>query len=239
MLNKLEALYLNILRVVIIVLATVLLVVATIGAVVAGPMLLSSFGGGDADAARLVQKDSLNDYLNRHSGEGQVSQGQDQAELEDRMRGADRRFREAAVHIAGYVKAKTGMAPPEAGVIDYIQTMADSLPESLQDRYADSILALSKDLTKAPVSAAPVDVDSLIDWHFNQFRQAAETAIQQDAMRAAEDQARRQTAVLAATAAAGFFMMFLLLVFVFVLVKIERNLRRLPVLVEQKTSPQP
>ncbi|MNN87922.1 hypothetical protein D3C81_2055420 [compost metagenome] len=82
-------------------------------------------------------------------------------------------------------------------------------------------------------------MDSLIDWHFNQFRQAAETAIQQDAMRAAEDQARRQTAVLAATAAAGFFMMFLLLVFVFVLVKIERNLRRLPVLVEQKTSPQP
>lgn len=70
MLNKLEALYLNILRVVIIVLATVLLVVATIGAVVAGPMLLSSFGGGDADAARLVQKDSLNDYLNRHSGGG-------------------------------------------------------------------------------------------------------------------------------------------------------------------------
>ena len=52
MLNKLEALYLNILRVVIIVLATVLLAVAAIGAVVAAPMLLSSFGGGEADAAR-------------------------------------------------------------------------------------------------------------------------------------------------------------------------------------------
>ena len=55
----------------------------------------------------------------------------------------------------------------------------------------------------------------------------------QDAMRAAEEQTRRQTAVLAAGAAAGFFMMFLLLVFVFVLVKIERNLRRLPVQVER------
>lgn len=233
MLNKLEALYLNILRVVIIVLATVLLAVAAVGAVVAGPMLLSSFGGGDADAARLVRNDGLNDYLNRNAGGAPAAQAQDQAELESRTRGADRRFREAAVNISRYVKAKTGMAPPEAGVIDYIQSLADSLPESLKDRYADSILALSKDLTKAPAAAAPVDVDSLIDWHFTQFHQAAEAAMQQDAMRAAEEQARRQTAVLAAGAAAGFFMMFLLLVFVFVLVKIERNLRRLPVQVER------
>jgi hypothetical protein len=60
--------------------------------------------------------------------------------------------------------------------------------------------------------------------------------MQQDASRAIEEQARRQTAVLAGTAAAGFFMMFLLLVFVFVLVKIERNLRRLPVAVERQAE---
>lgn len=235
MLNKLEALYLNILRVVIIVLATVLLAVAVIGAVVAGPMLLSSFGGGEADAARLVRNDRLNDYLNRNSGSPGVST-QDQAALEDRTRDADRRFKEAAANIVRYVKAKTGMAPPEAGVIDYIQTLSDRLPASLQDRYADSLLSLSKDLVQAPTATTPVDVDQLIQWHFDQFSAAAETAMQQDATRAIEEQARRQTAVLAGTAAAGFFMMFLLLVFVFVLVKIERNLRRLPVAVERQTE---
>lgn len=236
MLNKLEALYLNILRVVIIVLATVLLAVAAIGAVVAGPMLLSSFGGGEADAARLVRNDSLNDYLNRNSGSQGVAT-QDQAALEDRTRDADRRFKEAAANIVRYVKAKTGMAPPEAGVIDYIQTLSDRLPASLQDRYADSLLSLSKDLVQAPTATTPVDVDQLIQWHFDQFSAAAETAMQQDATHAIEEQARRQTAVLAGTAAAGFFMMFLLLVFVFVLVKIERNLRRLPVAVERQAAP--
>ncbi|MFA4897931.1 MAG: hypothetical protein WC563_00260 [Brevundimonas sp.] len=235
MLNKLEALYLNILRVVIIVLATVLLAVAAIGAVVAAPMLLSSFGGGEADAARLVRNDSLNDYLNRNSGSPGVA-AQDQAALEDRTRDADRRFKEAAANIVSYVKAKTGMAPPEAGVIDYIQTLSDRLPTGLQDRYADSLLSLSKDLVQAPTATTPVDVDQLIQWHFDQFSAAAETAMQQDASRAIEEQARRQTAVLAGTAAAGFFMMFLLLVFVFVLVKIERNLRRLPVAVERQAE---
>lgn len=235
MLNKLEALYLNILRVVIIVLATVLLAVAAIGAVVAAPMLLSSFGGGEADAARLVRNDSLNDYLNRNPGSPGVA-AQDQAALEDRTRDADRRFKEAAANIVRYVKAKTGMAPPEAGVIDYIQTLSDRLPTGLQDRYADSLLSLSKDLVQAPTATTPVDVDQLIQWHFDQFSAAAETAMQQDASRAIEEQARRQTAVLAGTAAAGFFMMFLLLVFVFVLVKIERNLRRLPVAVERQAE---
>jgi len=235
MLSKLEALYLNILRVVIIVLATVLLAVAAIGAVVAAPMLLSSFGGGEADAARLVRNDSLNDYLNRNSGSPGVA-AQDQAALEDRTRDADRRFKEAAANIVRYVKAKTGMAPPEAGVIDYIQTLSDRLPTGLQDRYADSLLSLSKDLVQAPTATTPVDVDQLIQWHFDQFSTAAETAMQQDASRAIEEQARRQTAVLAGTAAAGFFMMFLLLVFVFVLVKIERNLRRLPVAVERQAE---
>ena len=128
------------------------------------------------------------------------------------------------------------MAPPEAGVIDYIQTLSDRLPTGLQDRYADSLLSLSKDLVQAPTATTPVDVDQLIQWHFDQFSAAAETAMQQDASRAIEEQARRQTAVLAGTAAAGFFMMFLLLVFVFVLVKIERNLRRLPVAVERQAE---
>lgn len=232
MLNRLESLYLNILRVVILVLATVLLVVAVIGAVVAGPMLLSSFGGGETNAARMVQDDRLTNYLGQGTaGDGTAGAAQT-AEMEEAARQSDRRIREAAANITRYVRTKQGYTPVVAAVTGYIQERADSLPNSLFNRYADSILTLSKDLSAAPSTAAPVDVDQLIDWHFGQFARAAEEAQQRDAMRAVEEAERRATAMAAGAAAVSFFMMFLLLVFVFVLVKIERNLRRLPVQVE-------
>lgn len=236
MLNRLEALYLNILRVVILVLATVLLVVAVIGAVVAGPMLLSSFGGGETDAARIVRDDRLRDFLGQGSGERNAVDAEETAQIEEAARQSDRRIREAATNITRYVESKQGFRPVSAAVTGYIQERADSLPPSLFDRYADSILKLSTDLLAAPNTAAPVDVDRLIDWHFGQFSAAVEEAQQRDAMRATEDTARRATAMAAGAAAVSFFMMFLLMVFVFVLVKIERNLRRLPVLVEQASE---
>ncbi|RYF99700.1 MAG: hypothetical protein EON94_10845 [Caulobacteraceae bacterium] len=239
MLGKLETLYLNILRVGILVLATVLLVVAVIGAVIAGPMLLSSFGGGETNAARMVRDDSLRDYLGQGTGAPGAADAGDTARIEEDARRSDRRIREAAANISRYVQAKQGFAPVTAAVTGYIQERYDSLPESLSDRYADSILKLSEDLTGAPTSAAPVDVDQMIDWHFGQFTRAAEEAQQRDALRAVEDQARRGTAMAAGAAAVSFFMMFLLLVFVFVLVKIERNLRRLPVLVERLEDQSP
>lgn len=233
MLNRLEALYLNILRVVILVLATVLLVVAVIGAVVAGPMLLSSFGGGETDAGRIVRDDRLRDYLGQGSGGRVAADAEETAQIEEAARQSDRRIRNAATNITRYVETKQGFRPVTAAVTGYIQERADSLPASLFDRYADSILKLSTDLVAAPNTAAPVDVDRLIDWHFAQFAGAVEEAQQRDAMRATEDAARRATAMAAGAAAVGFFMLFLLMVFVFVLVKIERNLRRIPVLVEQ------
>jgi len=240
MLNKLESLYLNILRVVILVLATVLLVAAVIGAVVAGPMLLSSFGGGDANAARLVHNDRLGDYLGRGSEGGRgTTDATETAQIEEAARQSDRRIRQAAANITRYVETKQGFRPVTAAVTGYIQERADSLPPSLFDRYADSILKLSTDLVAAPNTAAPVDVDPLIDWHFGQFSSAAEEAQRRDATRAMEDAARRGTAMMAGAAAVSFFMMFLLMVFVFVLVKIERNLRRLPVLVEQGGEKRP
>lgn len=239
MLNRLEALYLNILRVVILVLATVLLVVAVIGAVVAGPMLLSSFGGGETDAGRIVRDDRLRDYLGQGSGGRGTADAEETAQIEEAARESDRRIRNAASNITRYVESKQGFRPVTAAVTGYIQERADSLPASLFDRYADSILKLSTDLIAAPNTAAPVDVDRLIDWHFGQFAAAVEEAQQRDAMRAMEEAERRATAMAAGAAAVSFFMMFLLMVFVFVLVKIERNLRRIPVLVEQASEKQP
>ncbi len=236
MLNRLESLYLNILRVVIPVLATVLLIVAVIGAGIAGPMLLSSFGGGETNAARMVKDDRLADYLGRGASRSASEGAAETAELEEAARQSDRRLRETAENISRYVQAKQGYSPVAAAVTGYIQERADSLPTSLFDRYADSILKLSKDLRAASSTAAPVDVDQLIDWHFGQFASAAQAAQERDAMRAAEEAARKSTAMAAGAAAVSFFMMFLLMVFVFVLVKIERNLRKVPVVVQGRSD---
>ncbi|MCS6627838.1 hypothetical protein N0B44_33550 [Roseibacterium beibuensis] len=223
----------------ILVLATVLLVVAVIGAAVAGPMLLSSFGGGETNAARMVKDDRLSDFLGQGTGRGGSPDAEEAAQLEEAARDSDRRIREAAANISRYVQSKQGYTPVVAAVTGYIQERADSLPPSLFDKYADSILKLSKDLGAAPRTAATVDVDQLIDWHFTQFARAAEEAQQRDAMRAMEEAERRGAAMAAGAAAVSFFMMFLLLVFVFVLVKIERNLRRLPVVVESAENRSP
>lgn len=236
MLNRLEGLYLNILRVVIIVLATVLLVAATIGLVIAGPMLLSSFGG-ETNAERLVSGDNLQTYLGNGSGaQSGASSAMDTAEVEQRAAEADRRYREAATNIARYMKAKAGVEIVEPAVTDYLQGKGDQLPMGLGDKYADSVLGLSQDLVRSPATTPLVDVDQLIEWHHARFAQAADEAAQRDALKQAEAMQRRITAVAAATGAVVLFGMFLLMVFVFVLVKIERNLRLVPVLLDSRSD---
>ncbi|RYG88907.1 MAG: hypothetical protein EON59_02985 [Alphaproteobacteria bacterium] len=225
MLARLEALYLNILRVVILVLATILLVGAIGAIVVAGPMLLSSFQG-ETNAGRLVRADDLASFERGQSGSGEsASSDQPTAETLERAQQADSRLRSAARNIAAYVRAKQGFAPVEPAIVGYLEDNAYSLPSALFDRYCDSLLALTKDLSARPATAPVVDVDQLTAWHLQRFQAAAEQASAQDAAKAAEATQRRITAVLAATAAATLFGLFLLMVFVFVLVKIERNLR--------------
>lgn len=236
MLNRLEALYLNILRVVIIVLATVMLIGAGIGVVVAAPMLISSFKG-ETNAAQLVRSDDLAAYRRGETGSSASgASGEDYQDLEERAADADRRFREAAANIARYVRAKSGTNVVQPAVAGYLQDQAYRLPESLADKYAGSVLALTQELVSAPATAGTVDVDQLISWHFGQFEQAANEAAQRNEAQAAEAAERRGTAVLAATFALVLFAIFLLMVFVFVLVKIERNLRQVPVVVNNRSD---
>ena len=59
-LDRLEGLYLNILRVTILILATVMLIASVIGVINAAPKLLPSFGS--ADARKLVSGATLKDF---------------------------------------------------------------------------------------------------------------------------------------------------------------------------------
>lgn len=229
MLNRLEGLYLNILRVVIIVMATVLLVGTVIGAVVAGPMLLSSFGG-DTHAARLVRGDDLESLTRTESPASGSPTGSDvSAEVIERAAGADGRLRDSASNIADYVRAKQGVAVVEEAVVGFLEDLAYSLPADLFDPYCDSVLQLTRDLVARPAASSALNVDQLIENHHSRFLDAAMDAQDQSSARAMEQAEQRSVAVLAATAAMAMFGLFLLMVFVFVLVKIERNLRLLPV----------
>lgn len=232
-LTRLENLYLNILRVVILVLATALLLGAVGLAVYAAPRLMPDATG--ADERKLVSDDSLQDYRRELSGgEAAPTMSSDAAE-EALSAKIDGRIKTAAAAIAAYVQKTSGQAVPLAGVETYLAARQSSLPATLQGDYADSLVRLGADLgsAKAPVD----DLDGLIDWHFDRFTAAKVEAEAEEARQAVEAAAKQQTALAMGAAAASLFVMFLLLVFGFVLVKMERNLRLVAVRVDEAAAP--
>lgn len=232
-LTKLENLYLNILRVVILVLATVLLLGAVGLAVYAAPRLMPDAGG--ADERKLVSGDSLQDYRRELSGgeAGPVSTSEPAAVPSSAK--IDSRIKSAATAIAAYVQKTSGNSVPLAGVETFLAERQSSLPATLQGDYADSLVQLGNDLgaAKAPVN----DLDGLINWHFERFTAAKEAAEAEELRKATEAAAKQQTALAMGAAAASLFVMFLLLVFGFVLVKMERNLRLVAVRVDEAAAP--
>lgn len=232
-LTKLENLYLNILRVVILVLATVLLLGAVGLAVYAAPRLMPDATG--ADERKLVSGDSLQDYRRELSGgEAAPVSASEPATVASSAK-IDSRIKTAAAAIAAYVEKTSGHAVPLAGVETFLAERQSSLPATLQGDYADSLVRLGTDLgvAKAPVD----DLDGLIEWHFERFTAAKAAAEAEELRKAAEAAAKQQTALAMGAAAASLFVMFLLLVFGFVLVKMERNLRLVAVRVDEAASP--
>jgi hypothetical protein len=224
-LARLETLYLNMLRVVILILATLLLIGAVLGAVTAAPLLLAS-GESETDARRLVDADRLADYLGERTGratETATASAEEASAVEATM---DARLAQAGKNIATYVQRSTGQPVVVAGAQAYVAERAGELAANLFDDYADSLLRLSQDLVaRRDTARTALDADELVDWHHAKFAAAADEAAVRDEAAALAAQERRAQAMLAAGLAAALFLLFLLIVFAFVLVKIERNLR--------------
>lgn len=231
LLSKLEGFYLNLLRIVILVLATVLLVGGVTAAIYAAPKLVPS--GPDANARHLVSGDGLDDYRRSQRGEApQPSQVASDATSAGDQGKIDDRIKNAAAILVQIANQTRGQQIAQAGVEKFIAAKQAQLPASLQGDYADSLLHLLQALKTSPDRT--IDIDQLIEWHFGRFAAAQEEAARQDLARAAEHAARVQSAIVAAEAALAMFGLFLLLVFSFVLVKIERNLRLLSVTIKDK-----
>jgi len=219
-LNRLEGVYLNILRVVILLLATALLLATVVAAVFVTPKFLPQ--GKGEDARSLVQNDGLADFKRAQRGEPaeRPTAGAEESKAEDAK--IDARLQAAAKALAQRITADGG-APNVAAIEDFLVTKQASLTETLQGDYADSVKRLAIEAAAAKPNS--VDVPALIDWHFSQFEAAQERANADAHAKEVEKAERNQLALVAAAAAAAAFGLFLFLIFVFVLVKIERNLR--------------
>lgn len=225
--DRLEVVYLNVLRVVILVLATVFLAAAILATVNAIPKLIPD--AKEADARALVSADSLKDFQAAQAGQTAPADSEAPDASADQEGKIDSRIKKAAASLAAHLRSPDGTQPPVGPVEAYLSEKQLALPQSLQGDYADSLVKLMESLASS--SDRSVDADQLIDWHYAKFQQATEAATQLEAERAVKNAQNLQAALVAGGAAVSAFFLFLIVVFGFVLVKIERNLRRVSVLV--------
>jgi len=219
-LDKMENLYLNILRVTILVLATVFLIAATFGLVTALPKLIPALGG--ADARQLVSgatfkdyKDSQNSGARGVAADPATTQGATNEKIDSRIVTASQNF------VAWGTKTGNNF---ELGAVEgVLDGKQKSLNDSLQGDYADSLVQFSRDVLAS--AGSDENINQLINWHLTKFTAAQAQAAEAEQAKELKTAAERQQAVVLAGAAAAAFLAFLILVFVFVLVKIERNLR--------------
>ena len=219
-LDRLESLYLNILRITILILATLFLAGAVFGLATAVPKLLPSFGA--ADARKMVTGTTLLDYRNEQRNIATATSGDTPSDSQATSNKIDSRIVAAARNLVAW-GTKMGNAYELPQVETFLDQKQKSLADSLQGDYADSLVAFSQDVLAYGRSGD--DVNALVNWHLAKFSAAQAQATQADAERAAKTAIERQQAMILAGAAASAFLIFLILLFVFVLVKIERNLR--------------
>lgn len=230
--DRLEISYLNVLRVGILVLATLFL----IGAVIATANVVQKLvpDVAKADARKLVDADTLQDYRGLQTGAPAVG-ASDSSEVSSGPAKIDNRIKQAAASLVEYLRVVKGASVGPAPIERLLSEKQLSLPDNLQGDYADSLVKLTANLVKSRDPS--VDVDALLQWHFAKFEAAKDGAAAQEVARAAKNAAHLQEAMIAAGTALSAFFLFLIVIFGFVLVKIERNLRLVQVVRLEPTAP--
>lgn len=215
MLDKIESAYLAILRVVVLLAATIAMVVVVIGVAMAAPAIISRLQAGETP----VEGGSLRSFI-----EAQKSAS---PELSDVTVGGDQvsaaslnpDLEAAAQLLHKYLTKRVGMTVELPWVRNLLTEQMQKAPALHADAYAKSLRKLFDQLDKstgAPLSAE--NIDALVTWHDERFQ--AEIA-----RREADEASRLGGATVGFVAAGVGFITFLLLVYFFVFVKIERNLR--------------
>lgn len=246
-LNKIENAYLTILRLVVLTGATLALILAVILGLSAASKLLSS---EPKDAALVLvtpqNEPKLNAFLASKSPEAHtLGKAENPKKQEAKTNSPD--LDAAAKNISQYYRGVFQGDLDHNKVRDIFIEKSNALPEKTQNSYFKSANDFSIELLKkvaeqkalvATAQAAGqeannapgfIDIDAAIQWHLIQFAEIADK-------NSAEITQKQQEYVLAKASgtqelyiAAGSFVAFLFVVFLFIIIKIERNLRDISV----------
>lgn len=212
MLAKLEQVYLAVLRVVILVAATIALVVAAFGTIGAIPPLIKWAGLTDVTAPT---GGTLGEFIREMKASG-TSDDFPNTTTTTTVITIQPDINAAATNLKKYLGDRTRLTTDQ--IAEGLQGFADEYPLH-SDAYAKSVRALTEELLVSkgkPLSEARIS--ELLAWHNKRF----EADIQ---LRATEQAEGNSKFLMTIGVAAISFLAFVLIIFIFLFVKIERNLR--------------
>lgn len=214
MLARLEAAYLSLLRVVILVAATLALVVAAFAIATSAPFFLSQTGFGQS-----VKGGALSEFVNEQRALGEdITAPSDTTTLDTRQH-VSPSLLASAKRLADYANKhhSAGLRTEEVG--DALANTQAEFPISYQADYEKSLDELTGQLATSTGKPLSLDkIGALLDWHDQRFRNMV-------AEREAEQSQSMVSAITAFGTAGGAILIFVFLVFCFLFVRIERNLR--------------
>ena len=215
LLSKIEEFYLNVLRVVILVAATIALIAFGIGIAKVIPLIstsLSSHSTLDTNHA------GLGDFIAAQKNSGTLAADMPEAASSpDEVLSAD--MKSAIGHLSNYNTNRMGGTVDMASAQSAMLSKRSTVSADYQDEYDRSLNELMTQLDQS--KGSPLDTDklnSMLNWHLEKFNALV---IAKEAKKS-ED---KMTGLVGLGVAGTALLSFLMLVFCFLFVKIERNLR--------------
>jgi hypothetical protein len=213
MLTKLENAYLFILRVVVLAAATLALLGVLLGLARSATFIGSYVTAKPASAE--VPGGTLGDYVAEKHPQG-VTLDSPSAAAPDETPAT---IKAAVRSLAHYARTRAGFSLNEDATTQVLVGYRAELPPEVQDQYGASIAALMSQLDSSKGNPLSADqISELLSWHFDKFKANFEAV-------AAQKQASQLQALQTLGVAGVGFGAFIALVFCFLVVKIERNLR--------------
>jgi len=244
-LNKVENAYLTILRLVALTGATLALILA-IGLGISAASKLLTKAPKDEPSTELItaqNKPSLDAFIAQNKSNVNTPEKTDSPNKpEDEIKNSD--LDSAAMNFSNYY-----MGVFEGSTLDHNKVReamikgAITFHDETKNAYFKSLNEFSAELLKKiaeqktlftatqaagqDVNTAPgfIDIDSAIKWHFYQFSAMAEKNKAEAEQKQQEYASTKESGTQELYIAAGSFGAFLLVVFIFIIIKIERNLR--------------
>ncbi|MDD3380547.1 MAG: hypothetical protein PHD68_04995 [Rugosibacter sp.] len=241
-LNKVENAYLTILRLVVLTGATLALISAIILGASAASKLLSTEPKAPPDLVTAQNTPKLDAFLASNKPEARAPKNAESSKkLEEKTQNPD--LVASARNISQYAKDVFQGDLDHNQALDIFIEKSNTLPEQTRKSYFKSANEFSAELLKKvaeqkvlvatsrdagqEVNATPgfLNVDAALQWHLIQFAEIVDNNNAEIAQKQQEYVFAKAAGTQELYIAAGSFVTFLLVVFLFIIIKIERNLR--------------